>query len=197
MRLNSARQAWHDCMYTPWDSVMAVAVEWARLGTAVQASERDRRNQVAMHQALAGHIQQAIGSLPAHLQAFGNWLYSPMADDDHREIAEELVFVLAQAGGKRMTAATFERARYVAAGVLFRYRRQHQGGQSAGVDPLPSAEAFRGWLLAEYGAGLDSRNWARDWEEFVDACFAACNDLDRRALAPVSVALRELCEEAA
>ena len=57
MRLNSARQAWHDCMYTPWDSVMAVAVEWARLGTAVQASERDRRNQVAMHQALAGHIQ--------------------------------------------------------------------------------------------------------------------------------------------
>lgn len=195
MKLNSARQVWHDCLYMPWDSALSVAAEWALLGASVQKTERDIRNRVAMHQAMAGRIQFAISTLPAHLQAFGHWLYSPLQHDDHREIAEELIFALAVVEGRRMTASTYERARYVAAGVLHRYRRQHQGGQSEGIDPTPTPESFRGWLSAQYGIDLRSESWVRDWEEFVELCFCACDKLDRAALAPVSVTLSLMREK--
>lgn len=197
MKLKSARQAWHDSLYMPWDSVLSVAAEWALLGASVQKTERDSRNRVAMHQALAGQIQRAIATLPSHLQAFGHWLYSPFQLDDHREIAEELVFALAVAESKRMTSSTYERARHVAAGVLHRYRRQHQGGQSEGVDPLPTPESFRRWLADQYGLELRSESWARDWEAFVELCFCACDKLDRAALAPVAVTVRLMCEREA
>lgn len=194
MKLKSARQAWHDCLYMPWDSVLSVAAEWALLGVSVQRTERDGRNRVAMHQALAGQVQRAIATLPTHLQAFGHWLYSPAGCDDHREIAEELVFALAVAESGRMTASTYERARYVAAGVVHRYRRQHQGGQSEGADPLPNPESFRRWLADQYGVELRSESWARDWEGFVERCFCVCDKLDRAALAPVAVTLRLMHE---
>lgn len=32
MKLTSARMAWHDCYYTPWDSVMHHGLEGAKLG---------------------------------------------------------------------------------------------------------------------------------------------------------------------
>lgn len=189
MKLNSARIAWHDCMYSRWDSQASVVEQLGVLGRMVQTSERDRSLDVAIHQALAGRIQGAISTLPPSLQVFGHHLYGPGTDDDLREAAEEVVFTLAYSRGERMYAKKFERARYVAAGVLERYRRMHQGGQSAMPDPIPNPEAFRAFLLARYDVTIDSRNWAREWEPFVEACFLACDDLDKEALVPVSTML--------
>jgi hypothetical protein len=81
------------------------------------------------------------------------------------------------------------RARYVAMGVLFRYRRMHQGGQSASLDPLGKPEMFRDWLYGEYGVRIRSEAWSREWAGFVERCFDACDDLDREALAPVSAVI--------
>ncbi|PKG15121.1 hypothetical protein CVS50_32765, partial [Pseudomonas aeruginosa] len=123
MNLNSARIAWHDAFYTPWNSGMAEAAERAALGIveaggyvrrriteidddgeAVSYSqhtfvpgihqtrtERDISTPRAVHQALAGMIQKAIDTLPAHLKVFGNHMYSPMAGEDEKEAAEEIV----------------------------------------------------------------------------------------------------------
>lgn len=228
MKLNSARIAWHDAFYQPWDSVMAGAIDRGSLGIVeaggwverklvehnsngekvklsqwvfvpgVQQTrpERDISTGRAVHQALAAPIQKAIASLPLRLQAFGHHMYGPGTEDDIREQAEELVFYLAYSRGERMYAKKFERARYVAAGVLERYRRMHQGGQSAMPDPIPSPEAFRAFLLARHEVAIDSRNWAREWEPFVEACFLACDDLDKEALIPVSSMLSVMREAA-
>lgn len=196
MKLSSARQLWHDAYYQRRESTTAYALEVGMLQASIQKTDRDRRTDVALDQALAGMVQSAISTLPATLQCFGHWMYSPLADDDHREIAEELVYAIARSKVERMTAAKNERARYVAMGVLYRYRRQHQGGQSAAPDPLPTPEVFRGWLDMTYGIKLVSAAWDREWGGFIENCFQACNDLDRKAIAPISILLAEMKEAA-
>lgn len=196
MRLNSARQAWHDAFYQPWDSVMAYAIELARLGNAVQKTERETATRRAADQAIAGRIQMAIDTLPGYVRALGHHLYNPLANDDHRETAEAAVMLFAYDRHGRMTAKKAERAKYVAAGVLYRYRRMHQGGQSSMPDPLESPEAFRGWLLGEYGIKLSSEQWGREWGGFIQHCFDVCNDLDKQALGPVAAIISEMKEAA-
>lgn len=195
MRINSARAAWHDAYYTPGDSIGARAIERARLGADVSGSgaigDATRR---AVHQALAGRVQQAIGTLRPHIRAFGHWLYNPLAGDDEREAAEALVYARAYVMAPRMTASKAERARYVAAGVVHRYRRMTQGGQGAGLDPLPTPEAFRRYVLHVYGVRLPSTAWGRDWQPWESLCFCVCDDLDRAALAPVAAVLATMRE---
>ncbi|WP_256590465.1 hypothetical protein [Pseudomonas sp. Irchel 3A18] len=196
IKLNSARAAWHDALYTPWDSQGAHIEQIGLLGCSVQKTERSVNSRHAMHQSMSARIQHAIASLPDHLQAFGNHMYSPLAGIDDKEEADERVLHAAYALGPKMTARKFEKARYVAMAVLHRYRRMHQGGQSEGVDPLPTVEKMRLWILAEFGVALIGPNWERDWGEFVERCFDACNQLDKAALAPVSRAISVMKEAA-
>lgn len=201
MRLHTAREAWFQAFYTPRDSQGSFIERLGLMGTMVQMTDRDSSTPAAMHQALAGRIQSAIKTLPRHVQALGHHLYNPMHDDDHdlRESVEAYVFMLAyQAFTKetRMTAKKAEKARYVAAGVLYRYRRMHQGGASACADPLEKAEHFRDWLDLEKGCRLAKDNFAREWEPFVQACFDVCNDLDKTALSAVGRCLGEMREAA-
>jgi hypothetical protein len=189
MNLNSARLAWHDALYTPWDSQGAHVEQIGLLGCSVQKTEKSVNSRHAMHQALSARIQHAIATLPAHLQAFGNFMYSPLATVDDKESAEERVLHLAYDAGPKMTARKFEKARYVAMAVVHRYRRMHQGGQSEGIDPMPTVELMRLWVLSEFGVALVGDQWARDWGDFVEHCFDACNKLDKVALAPVSKAI--------
>jgi len=196
MNLNSARAAWHDALYTPWDSQGAHVEQIGLLGCSVQKTEKSVNSRHAMHQSLSARIQHAIATLPAHLQAFGNYMYSPLAGDDEKEEAEERVLHLAYSLSPKMTARKFEKARHVAQAILIRYRRLHQGGQSAGVDPLPTVEKMRLWILAEFGVALVGDQWARDWGDFVERCFDACNQLDKAALAPISRAISMMKEAA-
>lgn len=202
MRLDTARQAFHDCYYTARVSMLAMAEEFCMgIGGSIQRTEMDNRTNVAMHQALAGMIQKAVSTLPRYVQAFGHYMYNPMhyRDDDMREAVEAYVFMLAYqefTKETRMTAKKAEKARHVAAGVLYRYRRMHQGGASACDDPLEKPEFFRAWLLEEKGVKLESCAWARDWQPFVDACFDVCNDIDREALSAVGRCLGEMREAA-
>ncbi len=196
MKLNSAREAWHSAFYSQSDGQWIAFEQQHYLGCMVQMSERDRSTLVAMHQALAGPIQGAIATLPVRLQAFGHHMYGPGTNPDIKEEAESLVFDLAYSRGEKMYAKKFEKARHVAAGVLERYRRMHQGGQSSMPDPLPTPEAFRAWILTRHGIDLDSRNWTREWQPFIEACFLACDDLDKQALIPVSNILAVMKEAA-
>lgn len=193
MKLNSARMAWHDALYTRWDSSGLHVEQLGMLGCQVQTTERTTNARHAAHQAISGRVQAAIDTLPVHLKAFGNHMYSPMATVDDREEAEEALFraaYIAVAQVSKMTAKKLARARYVAMAILYRYRRLHQGGQSEGVDPLPTPEVFRHHVSMVYGVTLASEQWTREWGGFIDACFAACNDLDKAALVPVSSVIK-------
>lgn len=196
MQLNSARQAWHDCLYTAWDSQGSFIEQLGLLGAMVQTTDKQRSASHAVHQALAGGVQAAIFKLPSGLRAFGNFMYAPQSGDNEREVAEECVFSLAVARSSRMTAAKRERCEHVAKGVMFRYRRMHQGGQSSAQDPFASPEWFKRWIDEVYGVTLPSCAWARDWEPFVQICFEVCEDIDKRALSSVAAAIYEMKEAA-
>jgi hypothetical protein len=232
MKLNSARQAWHDAHYQSRDSVMSGAIERGRIGKvdcsgyvrrkvtevgdtgqlvtywkwvfvpAVHESPSDCKTSTgnSAHQAMAAYVQRAVDTLPASAKAFGNWMYNPMATDDHRDAAEDAVWQEAHArivqSGQRVTQAKWERSIFVASGVLYRYRRMHQGGQSSAPDPLVNPEAFRSALLDVYGLELPSENWGRDWQPYVQMCFDVCNDLDKVALGPVAEVVGVMLEVA-
>ncbi|WP_273860920.1 hypothetical protein [Pseudomonas sp. LA5] len=191
MRLSSAREEWHKAFYRPGDGTNRHCESLALVGQ-FQDTERVRGVAGLVNETIGAHVRSVVERLPADLFAFGNHLYHPDSNDLWREVAEWSVFQLAYLRGPKMYAKKYARAEFVAMAVLYRYRRQHQGGQSAAPDPLPTPEAFRTYLEYTYGVELDARNWDREWEEFVQACFAACNDLDAMALAPVARLLRAM-----
>ena len=193
MKINSARQAWHDCNYNPAPGQSSDAAE---LGVVVQSSERGPTANHAVHGALAGHIQSAIARLHYQLRAFGNAMYAAEPTDDDREEAEDAVFHLACSRVERMTSSKRERAAYVAKGVFRRYRYMHEGGQSSNPDPLIKPEIFRAWVEGEYGIKLPSAAWGRDWEPFVQLCFDACYDIDAKALSPIGGIIYKMKEAA-
>lgn len=196
MQLNSARQAWHDCLYTAWDSQGSFIEQLGLLGAMVQTTERQRHAGHAAHQVIAGGVQSAIDKLKPHVKAFGHFMYAPRLDVDDKETAEEVVFLMVQQRSPRMTAAKREKLEYVVKGVMARYRYMHQGGQSANDDPLASPEGFRAWLHAHYGVKLESSAWARDWDGFVRLTFECCEDIDRMALNPVAALIYQMKEAA-
>ena len=193
MKINSARQAWHDCKYNPAPGQTSDVVQ---LGVVVQNTERGPTANHAVHGALAGHIQSAISRLHPQVRLFGEYMYAANRDEAIREAAEELIFGMVVSKTKRMTAAKREKLEFVVMGVMRRYRYMHQGGQSANDDPLIKPESFRSWLLAEYGIRLESFNWDRDWECVVRLTFDCCEDLDRMALSPIGAAIYKMKEAA-
>lgn len=193
MKINSARQAWHDCKYNPAPGQTSDVVQ---LGVVVQRTERGPTANHAVHGALAGHIQSTIERLHPQIRVFGDFMYAAEQNDDIREAAEEVVFSLVQRRSPRMTAAKREKLEYVVKGVLSRYRFMHQGGQSANDDPLASAEKFRAWLWTKFGCRLESCAWAREWEPFIQRAFDCCEDLDRMALSPVAAVIYRMKEAA-
>ena len=191
MRLSSARYEWFNAYYRPGDGTNRHCESLALVGP-YQGTERVRGVAGLVNETIGAHVRGVVERLPVDLFAFGNHLYHPESNDIWREAAEEFVFQLAYRRGARMYAKKFAKAEFVAKVVLYRYRRQHQGGQSAAPDPLPTPERFRDYLDYTYGVELDARNWEREWDEFVLACFDACNDLDQLALAPVARLLRDM-----
>lgn len=196
MKLNSARQCWHDCTHVEARGGLSGMTERSLLGTAVQTTNRGVTADHAVHTALAGRFQSAIDRLHPQVRVFGEFMYSALQDDDIREAAEEVVFGLVMSKAPRMTASKRERAEYVAKGVMYRYRYMHQGGQSANTDPLSKPETFRAWLFDEYGVRLESCAWARDWEPLIRLCFDCCEDVDKMALSPIAALMYEMKEAA-
>ena len=111
MKINSARQAWHDCKYNPAPGQTSDVVQ---LGVVVQNTERGPTANHAVHGALAGHIQSAIARLHPQIRVFGDFMYAAEQSDDIREAAEEVVFLLVQNRSPRMTAAKREKLEFVA-----------------------------------------------------------------------------------
>lgn len=196
MKLNSARQAWHDCTHNPSRGGLSGLEQRSLLGTAVQTTDRGITADHAMHSTLAGWVQSAISRLHPQVRVFGEFMYGAGNDADIREAAEEVVFGLVVSKSPRMTAAKREKLEWVVKGVMLRYRYMHQGGQSANADPLAKPEAFRAWLWEEYGVRLESCAWARDWEPFVQRIFECCEDIDRMALSPIGAVLYQMREAA-
>ena len=204
MRLISARMAWHDCYYTPWDSVMHHGLEGAKLGKRGYVANETRPDRwenlgKCAHMALAGKVQSAIARMPTAYQNLGNHLYAPVIDTPTSNNWEEgAAFFLGGVvdlelvrteQGRRCVERTPEW--FVARGVLYRYRCMVQGGMGANPDPLEEPRLFRGWLAEHYGLTLDRRNWTRNWGGFIQLAFRILGKHDGLALRPVSMVIQQ------
>jgi hypothetical protein len=179
MRIISARQAWHDAHYTPWDSVMSHCSEMLKLGTDVQRSEIDRTVGMAWHQVMAGKVQAAIKTLPIGLQCFGHRLYAPSPSDTECETAHMLVwsrFVFPQP----VRAAKRERAFWMADCAIANHDRVVHGREAM------TPEQIRAWLADERGVELSSQQWSREWLSIWDQFRTVCDRADAQCLAPVA-----------
>lgn len=202
MKLTSARMAWHDCYYTPWDSVMHHGLEGAKLGKRGYVANETRPERCenlgrCAHMAIAGRVQNAIASLPLELQAFGHHLYAPVITTEQSNAWEEAAHGLLVGGvdlalrerGEKRRCLEYTPEWYVALGVLHRYRCMVQGGMGANPDPLEEPRLFRGWLAERYGVTLDRRNWTRNWGWFVQLVFRVAGQQDGLTLRPVSTVI--------
>ncbi|MCO7513732.1 hypothetical protein NJF44_01240 [Pseudomonas guariconensis] len=209
MKLFSARLAWHEAFYTPWDSVMHHGLEVAQLGKRGYVANETRPERwenlgKVAHMALAGRVQDAIASLPPLHQQFGHHLYAPVVDvPTSNNWEESAIAVLASAvelelerRGQKRSCDFGTREWWVARGVLVRYKHMVQGGMGANPDPMSDPWVFRGWLADHHGVELDSRNWARQWGWLVRMMFDQAGDIDRLCLRPVGRVLSEEREAA-
>lgn len=209
MKLGSARIAWHDCYYTPWDSVTGHGLEMVKLGKRgyVASETRPQRWEnlaKCAHMAIAGRVQHAIASLPACYQAFGHHLYAPVITTEISNNWEEaalaklagVVDLTLHDRGEKRSCQPYGREWWVAHGVMVRYRHMVQGGMGANPDPMADPWVFRGWLADHHGIDLDSRNWGRQWGWLIQLMFDTLGGLDRFVLAPVGRVLNEEREAA-
>ncbi|WP_286919750.1 hypothetical protein [Pseudomonas sp. UBA6753] len=209
MRLGSARLAWHDAYYTPWDSVMHHGLEGAKLAKRGYVANETRPERLentgkCAHMALAGRVQHAIASLPEDYQQFGHHLYAPVITTEVSNNWEEValaklaghVHLELERRGEKRTCRPYSREWWVARGVLVRYRHMVQGGMGANPDPMAAQWVFRDWLASNHGVELDSRNWARQWGWLVQLMFDQAGIIDGMCLRPVGRVLSEEREAA-
>ncbi|MHB9798461.1 hypothetical protein ACYCAX_11685 [Pseudomonas sp. MT3] len=183
MRLISARQAWHDCMYENRDSVLAVDAEKAKLGKRGRVAnethpDRKDTNGRTAHMLAAGLVQAAIGTLPKPLQHFGHTLYSPIANGQDLNIAHSLVWFTAE------LPACSQRRQEIAYWMALAAIKSHKAAVNGRDTWAPGqvCEFVRDW----YGAGPSIPHWARDWAGIWERLAKAVDQLDAKALAPVA-----------
>lgn len=183
MKLISARQAWHDCMYENRDSTLAVAAQKALLGKKGRVAnethpDRKETNGRCAHMLAAGLVQAAILTLPKPLQHFGHTLYSPLATGDDVAIAHGLVWIGAGLG--QLTQRQGERAYWMALAAINSHKRAVNGR-----DTLAPGEVCL-FIEERLGCRIDPCNWARDYAATWERLARHVDRLDAQALKPVA-----------
>ncbi|HBP4592594.1 TPA: hypothetical protein L5618_004852 [Pseudomonas aeruginosa] len=183
MKLTSARQAWHDCMYENRDSVLAVAAEKAKLGKRGRVAnetypDRKDTNGRSAHMLAAGLVMAAIGTLPKPLQHFGHTLYSPLATGDDVAIAHGLVWIGAGLG--QLTQRQGERAYWMALAAINSHKRAVNGRDTLG----PGEVCL--FIEERLGCRVDPSHWARDYASTWERLARHVDKLDAQALKPVA-----------
>lgn len=189
MQLKSARAAWHEAYYSPEVSRTASAQEQAQLGTMVQKTSKANTTAVSVNHALAGLIQDAITMLPVPLQVFGHWMYAPLgAFKDYRR--EVWSMVALKAG---ITPSDTEL--WVLADAAIHSYRDLAQDKPLELSMRNRPLRVRHWLTEQHGIEIDSRRWCVKYAAAWDRLFSVMDELDRRALAPVSKVISDANEE--
>lgn len=179
MRWITARMCWHDCTFTSRPSVMAVAVENHLLGAAVQKS--NVRHDTIVHQVESGMVQAAICKLPEHLQEFGNWMYAPYTAEQRANRVYAVSLIVAEHAKLNETSPdTWTEWLPLIMATLYEYARVVLGEDVQ----RRNGKAIRRWILEQLK--IETRPWERAERRMYETLWTAINDLDRRALAPVT-----------
>lgn len=188
MKLNSARQAWHDCYYSTSKCQMDVNIELARLGAYVQHSSKLNTCNAAAHQVQAGLIQSAIARLPPPLQMLGHWLYAPngFIPAGAENIVWKTLAILCGLGVNDEDSDHW----YLARCSMHRYR-ELAWQRPDEVSEFRSPRQIKKWLWEQHGIDIETRRWGRDYGRFWDRALRQLDELDKKALVPIQAVISE------
>ncbi|WP_243836201.1 hypothetical protein [Modicisalibacter xianhensis] len=180
------------------DSVMAGAIDRARLGNVVQATQKQNNDWRIVHGLEAGAVISRVEALPAHLRALALYLFGPFTREElaeHREIVEIALYrkllnegVKLPGQGKGLpTAEKLETLRYLCAAALYHHSEVTLPFRREG---LPTPKAVQRWMLDECGVEVEVRFWTRrdrvTWGGVWEHVLGVLNDWEAWALAGVS-----------
>lgn len=181
MKYISARQVWHDCYYSASKSQMDVNIELAKLGASIQHGSKINTANAAAHQYQAGKIQAVIARLPPPLRLLGDWLYAPegFSPAEAENALWKMVAVLCEIDDEESDEW------YLARCALHRYRELAWSRPEAG-SAFRTPQQIKAWLFEWHGVEVDVRYWGRSSSRVWDRVLRKLNDLDRKALVPLS-----------
>ncbi|WP_271270505.1 hypothetical protein [Aliamphritea hakodatensis] len=211
MKLISARQAWHDCYLDSQVSPLERYIETARLCAQVQYSSKLNTANKAAHQAQAGLIQSAIGTLPVPLQALGHWLYAPQGVFGTEKVSGEWVDGADGAPEYKVLKdhGHIENAVWQMIAVKLGIEDQHSDEWylvrcsmhayrelAWGRDALLKRPKYIAqWLEEQHGIDIDTRNFYRGLGKVQTEVLMLLDDLDKKALEPVAKLIAEMTSE--
>lgn len=198
MRYSSARQMIFDAYQVRRDSVLAGAIEKARLGVDIQFSQRQNNDWRIVHGLEAGAVISRVESLPMHLQALARYCFGPFTREELVEDGEQVQIALYRhlldAGvrlpgqGKRLlTAGQLETLLHLCAAALYHHSQATWPYSRPG---LSTPRAVQTWMADEKGVDIDVRFWTRTdratWGMVWDRMRSVLDSWEAEALAPVS-----------
>lgn len=152
-----------------WD--LAVRQAWLQAYSTDDADARE-----------AGEATRTPSRLPGYVRAFGHYLYDPSATPEQRNTAEAAVLAFAYDRLEEPIPVPWDELRWIASAALHRYRTRCPAWHDPPLDsPLESS--------ADASGGQASASERRVLEDFAHACQETCADLDRQALAPLTLAM--------
>lgn len=192
MKLKSARQAWHDCYYNTSKCQMDVVIEQLAVGAQVQHSSKLNTCNAAAHQVQAGLIQSAISTLAPPLQRLGHWLYAPegFVPGDSERIVHKTVAILL---GLELNDESSDQWHLIHA-AMYRYR-ELASQRPIELSQFKTPRKIAYWLWEEKSYVLETRRWSRDHAMFWDKALSQLDQMDKKALAPVTEVLIEANED--
>lgn len=197
MRYISARQMIFEAYQVRRDSVLASAIEKARLGVDIQYTERNNNDWRIVHGLEAGLVLSVVERLPQHLQSMCRYCWGPFTPDELVEDREWLHATLVQAmmrrrlpgqgAGERPPVEAFRTLTALAWAAIYHHGQVTYPYNRAG---LPGPRAIKTWLEDERGQTVDVRRWSQagrlSWSDVWRQMLTALDSWESQALGPVA-----------
>ncbi|WP_239261571.1 hypothetical protein [Halomonas sp. McH1-25] len=198
MRYNSARQMIFDAYRMTGDSVMAGAIDRARLGNVVQATQKQNNDWRIVHGLEAGAVISRVEALPVHLKAMALYCYGPLTREERGEYLDEIQVALYRellADGIRLpgqgrgkpSQKQLNQFYWLCRAAAYHYAETTWPYSRSG---LPTPKAVQRFMLEDYGVDVEVRDWARKdrsaWGGIWARILACLDTLDNRCLGVVA-----------
>ena len=201
MRYATARQMVFDAYRAGRGSVIAAAIDRARIGAEIQETVRDQ-NWCIVHGLEAGAVISRVEALAPHMRDLVLVCFGPYTQDELMDRRESVALALYRAflvAGRRLpgqgksgppAAATVEQLRALCQAALYHHSQTTWPYRRQG---LSTPQAVRRWMWEECGVNLEGR-WSNagrvDWDSVWAWLCARLDDWEASGLAPVSALAR-------
>lgn len=197
MRYDSARSMIFQAYQVRRDSILASAIEKARLGVDIQYTERNNNDWRIVHGLEAGAVLSVVERLPQHLQSMCRYCWGPFTPDElvedrewlHATLVREMMVrrLPGQGQGDRPSVEVFGTLKALAWAAIYHHGQITYPYNREG---LPGPRAIKQWLEEGRGQTVDVRRWSAagrlSWSDVWRQLLTILDDWECQALGPVA-----------